>query len=87
MQYDPAKEISKLKIPVLIVQGTTDLQVTVDNAKMLSASKPDAELLLIDSMNHILKESDTDIQRNMATYNKPDLPLKTGLVDFILTKK
>ncbi len=91
MQYDPAKEISKLKIPVLIIQGTTDLQVTVDNAKMLSASKPDAKLLLIDAMNHVLKESDTDIQKNMATYNKPDLPLKPGLVDgmvdFILAEK
>ena len=91
MQYDPAKEISKLKIPVLIIQGTTDLQVTVDDAKMLSASKPDAKLLLIDAMNHVLKESDTDIQKNMATYNKPDLPLKPGLVDgmvnFILAEK
>jgi pimeloyl-ACP methyl ester carboxylesterase len=91
MQYDPAKEISKLKIPVLIIQCTTDLQVTVDDAKLLSVSKPDAKLMLIDNMNHVLKESDSDIQKNMATYNKPDLPLKPGLVDgmvhFILAEK
>jgi len=91
IKYDPAKEIAKLKIPVLIIQGTTDLQVTVDDAKLLSMSKPDARLLIIDNMNHVLKEVDTDIQKNMATYKNPILPLKLGLVDaivdFIMDKK
>ncbi len=35
-------------------------------------------------MNHVLKEADNDVQKNMATYNDPDLPLKTGLVDCIV---
>jgi uncharacterized protein len=83
IKYDPAQEIRKLKIPVLIIQGTTDLQVSVNDAKLLSASKPDAKLLIIDNMNHVLKESDTDIQKNMSTYRNPDLPLKEGLVDDI----
>lgn len=91
MKYDPAIEIGKLKIPVLIIQGTTDLQVTIDDAKLLSASKPDAKLLIIDKMNHILKGSDSDLQSNISTYRNPDLPLKSGLideiVDFITTKK
>jgi fermentation-respiration switch protein FrsA (DUF1100 family) len=80
-----------LKIPVLIIQGTTDLQVTVNNSKLLSSAKPDAKLLIIENMNHVLKESDSDIQKNMATYGNPALPLKTGLTDdiinFIKTKK
>jgi len=84
IKYDPAKEISKLTIPVLLIQGTTDLQVTVDDAKMLSASKPDAKLVIIENMNHVLKESDSDIQNNMATYTKGDLPLKSGLVEEIV---
>jgi hypothetical protein len=91
IKYDPAKEISKLKIPVLIIQGTTDLQVSVDDAKLLSSSKPDAKLLIIDNMNHVLKESDADVQKNMATYRDPGLPLKPELVDgigsFIKAKK
>lgn len=90
-KYDPAVEIQKLKIPVLILQGTTDLQVSVDDAKMLSTAKPDAKLVVIDNMNHVLKESDADTKNNMATYSNPDLPLKAGLVDvivnFIKTKK
>jgi len=81
IKFDPAKEISNLKVPVLIIQGTTDLQVTVDDAKLLSVAKPDAKLLIIENMNHVLKESDSDLQKNMATYRNPDLPLKQGLVD------
>lgn len=91
IKYDPAVEISKLKIPVLIIQGSTDLQVTIEDAKLLKASKSDAKLIIIDKMNHVLKESDSDIQKNTSTYLNPDLPLKSGLVDdivdFIITKK
>jgi alpha-beta hydrolase superfamily lysophospholipase len=87
MRYDPTKEIGRLKIPVLIVQGTTDLQVTVEDAKLLSASKPEAKLMIVENMNHVLKNSDSDLQKNMETYRNPDLPLKAeltaGIVDFV----
>ena len=79
-----------LKIPVFIIQGSTDIQVNVDNAKILSASKSDAKFLIIEKRNHVMKESDTDIQKNMEIHRNPDLPLKSGLVDeivdFIMTK-
>lgn len=84
IKYDPAKEISKLEIPVLIIQGTTDLQVTVNDSKLLSTANTNAKLLIIENMNHVLKESDSDIQKNMATYNNPDLPLMEGLAEDIV---
>jgi uncharacterized protein len=84
IKYDPAKEIGKLKIPVLIIQGTTDLQVTVNDSKLLASAKPDAKLFIIENMNHVLKESDSDIKKNMATYTDPGLPLKSGLTDYIV---
>jgi uncharacterized protein len=91
IKYDPTIEISKLKIPVLIIQGSNDLQVTIEDANLLKASKSDAKLIIIDRMNHLLKESDSDIQKNTATYWNPELPLKPGLVDdivdFIFAKK
>jgi pimeloyl-ACP methyl ester carboxylesterase len=87
LKYDPAAEIKKLKIPVLLIQGTTDIQVSVEDAKLLSAAKPDAKLMLIENMNHILKEAEADRQKNVATYTNPDLPLKSelmkGICDFI----
>ena len=85
LKYDPSKEIKKLSIPVLIIQGNTDLQVKVaEDAKLLAAAKPDAKLLIIDNMNHILKESVADRSKNIETYNMPDLPLKKELVNSII---
>lgn len=90
LKYDPQVELKKLKIPVLIIQGTTDIQVSVVDAKLLSAAKPDAKLLLIDKMNHILRTAEADRAANLATYNKAELPLAEGFVkgitDFILKK-
>lgn len=80
-KYDPIKEISKIEIPVLIVQGTTDMQVPTENAHLLVKAKPNAKLLVLEKMNHILKESESDHQQNMKTYFNPILPLKTGLVE------
>ena len=89
-QYDPQVEIKKLNIPILIIQGTNDIQVSVDDAKRLSNANPKAKLLLIEKMNHIFRVSDGDRQANIATYDKPYLPLAPELVkaisDFILKK-
>ncbi|MDB5001011.1 MAG: hypothetical protein JWR76_2088, partial [Mucilaginibacter sp.] len=86
-RYDPIKEIKKIKIPVLILQGTTDIQVTVADAEKLKKADSDAKLVIIAGMNHILKEAPADREQNIATYNKPNLPLKpelvTNIVDFI----
>ncbi|MCB0743716.1 MAG: alpha/beta hydrolase, partial [Ignavibacteriae bacterium] len=83
-KYDPQIEIAKLKIPVLIVQGTTDLQVTLDDAEKLAKANSNAKLQIIEGMNHILKETDMDNQKNIATYSNPELPLKDGLIDLIV---
>lgn len=85
MKYDPANEIAKLKIPTLIIQGTTDIQVSVDDAKLLSEAKPAAKLVIIENMNHFFKESGSDIQKNLATYRNPELPLKQEIVDEIIS--
>ena len=55
LRYDPTKEIVKLRSPVLIVQGTTDIQASLQDPKALAEANPKAGLLIIDGMNHILK--------------------------------
>ena len=83
-KYDPTKEISKLHIPILLIQGTSDIQVSVSEVNLLAAAKPEAKLLIIEKMNHILKESEADVINNMATYKNPELPLINGLIDEIV---
>ena len=87
-KYDPQIEIQKLNIPILIIQGTKDIQVTVEDAKRLSKANPKAQLVLLDKMNHIFITVEGDRQANIATYNNPAIPLADGLVknitDFIM---
>lgn len=85
LKFDPSKVIAQLKAPVLVVQGSTDLQVTVEDAKLLAAARPGARLLIIENMNHVLKESTADQQQNMATYTNPALPLKVELVKEVVS--
>ena len=80
IKYDPQKEIAKLKIPVLIIQGTTDIQVSLEDANRLARAQPKAKLVKIEGMNHILKQAPADRQMNIGTYTQPDLSLKTELI-------
>lgn len=84
-KYDPQNEIKKLAIPSLILQGTNDIQVSVEDAKRLSNANQKAELVLINDMNHILRIIEGDIQANIATYSKGDLPIASELVKSITT--
>ena len=74
-KYVPTAQIATLTVPVLILQGTTDIQVSVDEATALKAAKPDAELVLIEGMNHVMKRALADRAQNVATYSNPDLPI------------
>ncbi len=89
-KYSPRVEISKLNIPILIVNGTNDIQVDPQNAFELLYSSKNVDLEIIEGMNHILKRSESDRQKNVATYNNPDLPvmkeLVVAIVNFIRTR-
>lgn len=81
--YDPADEIAKLVIPVLILQGTTDLQVSVEDAHLLKEASPRSKLAIIENMNHILKNADPDREKNIETYRNPDLPVMQEAIESI----
>ncbi|MBK0380551.1 serine aminopeptidase domain-containing protein [Mucilaginibacter segetis] len=83
-RYDPTRVIKKLKMPILIIQGTSDIQVPVEDAEKLKKAKSDATLAIIKGMNHILKEAPQNREENIATYSKPELPLAPELVDDIV---
>jgi alpha/beta hydrolase family protein len=81
-KYEPAKEIAKLQIPILIVQGTNDLQVEDKEVQLLKEAQPKAQLLLIEGMNHVLKKVKT-LEENQLSYLNPDLPIPGELVEGI----
>jgi pimeloyl-ACP methyl ester carboxylesterase len=83
-RYDPAKLAASLTVPLMIVQGERDIQVSVTDAKDLAAAQPKAKLVLIPAMNHVLKDvASVDRTANVATYSDPSLPVDAALVDAI----
>ncbi|ABS62882.1 alpha/beta hydrolase fold [Parvibaculum lavamentivorans DS-1] len=82
-KYDPAAELAKLSMPVLLIRGTHDLQVRQADADALAAARPDATLLAIEEMNHVLKIAPADRAENIRFYSDPGAPLAPGLADAI----
>lgn len=84
-KYDPQTEIKKLTVPILIIQGNNDLQVPVQDAENLSKANKNAELDIIDKMNHIMKIIDGDKQANMESYNNETLPISETMTTKIMS--
>ncbi|SRX51521.1 S9 family peptidase [Aequorivita sp. CIP111184] len=83
MQYDPKIEMTKLKTPVLILNGDKDLQVQVSEAELLKNAKPDAEYEIIPNMNHLFKKIEGNDLENSKSYNIYNLPVMPELINRI----
>lgn len=85
LQYDPAQIIASLTCPVLVLQGTKDLQIKELDAQLLHESHPGSRLIIVPNMNHVLKEVTSDNQSdNRKAYSDPALPLMSAFVEAIV---
>ena len=82
-RYNPKKEIAKLNIPILIMNGSTDLQVEMNHALLLAKSNKKAKLVTINGMNHVLKRVSGNLREQLPSYGDPSLPIAEELVDEI----
>ena len=83
LKVDPRAAVGALRMPLLILQGATDLQVSVADAQALSAAAPAARLVIVPGMNHVLKMVSGDLAQQMPSYGDPALPLAPALVDAV----
>jgi fermentation-respiration switch protein FrsA (DUF1100 family) len=84
LKYDPAAEIKKLTCPILIVQGTCDIQVKVKDAENLHEVNKKSILKIIPGMSHTLKNAGTDCEDQQKTYTDGSMPLDETLVKDIV---
>lgn len=77
--FDPAEEIGRLDIPVMIVQGEQDLQIFPEDADRLEEAARKSSRLTISDMNHVLKLVG-DMPDNIASYTDADRPLHPDLI-------
>ena len=81
MRYEPSTEARTLSQPLLVVQGTTDIQINLNDAIKLSTVNPRTRLAIVSEMNHVLKPcASLDQQAQMMTYINDTLPLAPTLV-------
>ena len=83
MQYDPLEILKSSGVPTLIIQGSTDLQTTISDAERLSQA-PNSTKVVIENMNHVLKEIDDDSNANQMSYMNPTLHLHPLLIPSII---
>ena len=79
-KYVPTKELDKLTAPCLILQGDTDIQVAVTEGMDLYAAHQSCELKIVNGMNHVMKMVPAIVERQVASYGDPTLPLAPVLV-------
>ncbi|GAC1413298.1 MAG: alpha/beta hydrolase [Gemmatimonadaceae bacterium] len=84
VKYDPALEIAKVKVPVLIVQGGRDIQISEGDARALKAAQPAATLVVIPAANHVFRAAASDDRVGQAKlYTDPTIPIVPELTPAI----
>ena len=70
---------------VLIIQGTNDVQITVNDAEILHAAASKSRLEIIEGMNHVLRQASENFLLNIQTYGNSDLPIEELVIKLIST--
>ena len=84
MAYNPTEIIASIKQPVLIVNGTKDLQVSAEEAKLLANAREDTSIRIIDNMNHVLFTIEGDKLENSKSYGESFRPINPELIESIV---
>lgn len=81
MQIDPKIAIQSVKAPILILQGDNDIALSSEDARILHAANHASELVIINNMNHIMKECKSiDPDEQLSTYTNPSIPINKQLI-------
>ena len=85
MSYNPTDILKNLEMPILIINGTKDLQVSVKEAELLKAANEEAKLVIIENMNHVLFEIEGGDLENSKSYNESFREINSELTKTILS--
>ena len=80
MKYHPGEEVKKLDIPIAVIHGSSDSQISEDESQAMADALPDTDMINIEGMNHVLKNVGDDFFENRKSYTNPELPLHSDLV-------
>jgi len=73
--YDPAAAIRALHVPMLAIYADRDRNVPADqNAAHLAQLKPDAEIIVLPGLNHLMQHATTGLPNEYATITETLAP-------------
>ena len=81
MRYEPTLLAAECRVPMLIVSGGRDIQVSLANGKRIHEAQPAAEHVVFENMTHVLKDADTSdrVMQLMSVYTNANQPLTEGV--------
>lgn len=82
LAFDPAEELKRVPVPVLLVYGENDMQVSREAFAKLADAKPSAAIKIVPGMNYVLKEVHGE-DENYAAFTDPLFKVPGILVDLI----
>jgi fermentation-respiration switch protein FrsA (DUF1100 family) len=83
MASDPARLAAATRLPTLIVQGATDLQVAVEDARVLASAHRGARLVVVPGINHVWRKAPLDRAANFATYGDATVAVDPAVANAI----
>jgi pimeloyl-ACP methyl ester carboxylesterase len=85
MRYEPTELAAQCRVPMLIVSGGRDVQVSLANGKRILEAQPAAEHVVFENMTHVLKDADTSdrVMQVMSIYTNANLALTEALASSI----
>jgi hypothetical protein len=64
-------------------RGEAESKKAAAEAKLLAQAKPSARLLMVEGMNHVLKEVPAEQEKQLKSYTDPSLPVAPKLIEGI----
>lgn len=82
MQYDPEVLARGCELPMLVITGGNDIQVSVDNGTRIVEAAPNATHVTFEKMTHVLKdfESKDRVEQVVGIYVNSQAPINEGVV-------
>jgi hypothetical protein len=81
---DPVAMLRPLRIPTLVLQGETDMQITAVDARTLAGARDGIRLVLLPHTNHVLKVEEI-AALPQASYTDASRPLAPGVIDALVS--
>jgi uncharacterized protein len=78
---DPAAELRDIKLPTMVIWGTSDIQVSRVDADLLASSRKGIRKLIIPNMNHVMKPTLEDPSAQIGAYSDSTIVLAPGLIE------